>query len=324
MNDSSSISFERWPGAVWDISGAFIFDQDILALHEFLTSYLGMQNPIHYVHGSPCITWNSGRVTREIYPPDFYKNAIQAYTKYKMSVLLTASNTLLTEQHLDDYAANQYCTMLHNASNQTQHGIITCSDLLNDYVKKNYPKLQRISSILKITTEQGKGKRDVYLRYLDEYDMVMLHPDDVYNTELLASLPHPERFIALINEYCIRQCPIRHLHYEDLSQNSLNFLGHDSSRFIQKQEKNGCSNIYNVLLSAKHKTLAQSNEEITRLFEMGFKHFKVQGRGMGNVAAYLTDLLRLMLRRDAEDESITNDIVQRFWMSYLPTVNATL
>ncbi len=322
MNNPELINFERWPDAVWDISGAFIFDQDIIALHGFLTSYLGMQKPIHYVHGAPCITWNSGRVTREIYPPEFYNNAIKGYTKREMSVLLTASNTLLTEEHLDDYAANQYCTMLHNASGKTRHGIITCSDVLNDYVKKTYPKLQRISSILKICTERGKGKRDVYLRYLDEYDMVMLHPDDVCDTDFLATLPHPERFIALINEYCIRQCPIRHEHYKDLSQNSLNFLGHDTSRFAQKQAKNGCGDIFHVLLSKTHGTLALNHDEISRVYDMGFKHFKVQGRGMSNSAAYLTDLLRLMLRHDTADESITNDIVQRFWMSYQPTVSS--
>ncbi len=308
----------RWSRAIWDISGAFIFDREILAFHDFLQQVLSISNPIKYVHGSPALIWNSGRVTRQITPHEEHIASLQAYAQRRISVLLTASNTILNREHLNDKKSNHYCSILSQEDYPVQNGVIIGTDILNDYIRSQYPRLLRISSILKITHDRGQGKLDLYKRYLDEYDLVMLHPDDVTDPEFLALLPEPERFIALVNEYCIRQCPIRHLHYQDLSENSLHYLSHDSSNFDQMRMKNGCSNLYQLLLHPSKGTLALSHNELARLHDMGFRHFKVQGRGMVNAVPYLSDLMRLMLRTDRADEATMHGIKQLFWESYPP------
>ncbi len=308
----------QWSQAIWDISGAFIFDREILAFHDFCQNILGLTQPIAYVHGSPALIWNSGRVSREIVPHSAHAASLQAYEQRRINVLLTASNTMLRAEHIQDKTANEYCERLNQP--KAHHGVILCSDALNAHLQQHYPHLQRISSILKITHERGKERLDVYKRYLDEFDLVMLHPDDVIDPDFLATLPEPGRFIALINEYCIRQCPIRHLHYKDLSEMSLNYLGHDTSSFTKLQSGNGCDSIYQLLLHPTQGTLALSHEEIATLYSLGLRHFKVQGRGMGNASPYLVDLLRLMLRIDSHDEARMYGIRQLFWESYQPTV----
>ncbi len=308
----------RWSQAIWDISGAFIFDQDILAFHDFCQRILHLEQPIAYVHGSPPLIWNSGRVMRDNPPDAAHAVALKAYAERKIGVLLTASNTQLRAKHLHDKSANEYCGQLNKAGGR--NGVILSSDLLNEHLKQHYPHLLRITSILKITQVHGKGKLDLYKRYLDEYDLVMLHPDDVIDPDFLATLPEPERCIALINEYCVRHCPIRHLHYRDLSANTLNYLGHDSAPFSKLQKGNGCDNIFQLLLHPTQGTLALSHDEIAGLYAMGFRHLKVQGRGMGSALSYLSELLRLMLRTDETHESVMLGIRQLFWESYQPQI----
>ena len=95
----------------------------------------------------------------------------------------------------------------HNPTGR--NAVILASDLLREHIRKEYPTLKIVSSILKITNGGGKGKLDTYKRLADEYDEVMVHPDDVLNYDLLEQIEDKERHILLINEYCIRNCPIR-------------------------------------------------------------------------------------------------------------------
>ena len=191
-------------------------------------------------------------------------------------------------------------------------------NILREHIRKEYPTLKIISSILKITNGGGKGRLDAYKRLADEYDEVMVHPDDVLNYDLLEQIEDKERHILLINEYCIRNCPIRPFHYKSLSESALAFMSHDSSDFEKRQVTNGCRGLY-TLLADKHKSvLALNTPEIQRLRDMGFRHFKVQGRGHANASAILFDLLRLALRTDVPGENAMHRNGQMFWESILP------
>jgi hypothetical protein len=204
----------------------------------------------------------------------------------------------------------------HNPTNR--NSVILASDVLRDHIRKEYPALKLVSSILKITSNGGKGKLDAYKRLADEYDEVMVHPDDVLNYELLEKIEDKERHILLINEYCIRNCPIRAFHYKSLSESALSFMSHDSSVFEKRQATNGCRSLYTLLTDEHKSVLALNTPEIQRLRDMGFRHFKVQGRGHANASSILMDLLRLTLRTDAADENAMHRNGQMFWESILP------
>ena len=315
MGESSKYSNPNWPGADWDVSGAFVNDRELLAFFDFCKTRLGFE-PFHMVHGAPLCTWNSGRVLKTLLrDAEELRAAGLEYEKRGIAVYLTFSNILLSEEHLSDALCNALCKFFTRHNPTKRNGVIIGSDLLLSHIREKYPELRCISSILNIVQKGGKGKMDTYRELAEKYDEVMVHPDDVLNDELLEQLTERERYILLINEYCIRHCPLRGYHYKSLSENALNFLGYDGREFDKRQASNGCRELDVMLTSEKHGVLALTTPEIKHLYDMGFRHFKLQGRGHSNASSILFDLIRLTLRNDAADENRMETIAQRFFES---------
>lgn len=318
MGSISPYLNQEWPDAVWDVSGAFVYDRELVAFYDFCKLFLGFE-PFRIVHGAPLCVWNSGRVLPHLMRTTAEMRAAGlAYEKRGIALYYTFSNHLLEEKHLTDVLGNALLTFATRHNPGRRNAVILSSDLLDGHVRAHYPELRRVSSILKVTTMGGRGKLDVYRRLADQYDEVMVHPDDVLRDELLEKLEDKERYILLINEYCIRNCPLRPLHYKALSETSLDFLHYDSTPFINKQKENGCLDLRTMLTHPEHSVLALTMAEIARLRAMGFRHFKLQGRGQASAAPLLSDLLRLVCRQDAADENAMHSIGQRFWESLLP------
>lgn len=307
-----------WPDAVWDVSGAFVNDRELIAFHDFCTLLLGFA-PFSIVHGAPLCTWNSGRVLKHLMrDAEEIRAAGLEYEKRRIALYYTFTNLNLKEEHMSDPLGNAMLIFARNHNPTGRNAVIMASDALLEHVRTNFPELRTVSSILKITNSGGKGKLDAYKRLAEKYDEVMVHPDDVLNYDLLEKLEDKERYILLVNEYCIRQCPLRPYHYSSLSQMALNYFGHDSTDFDEKQNKNGCRDLGTLLTHDKHSVLALNTPEIARLRELGFRHYKMQGRGHANASSILFDLLRLVLRNDAPGENAMHALGQRFWESILP------
>lgn len=318
MQSASPYQNPLWPDAVWDVSGAFVNDRELIAFYDYCKLILGF-DAFNIVHGAPLCEWNSGRVLKHLMrEAEEIRAAGLAYEQRNIAVYLTFTNQLLNESHLKDAYGNAMCIFFSRHNPTNRNSVILASDVLRDHVRKEYPALKLVSSILKITGNGGKGKLDAYKRLADEYDEVMVHPDDVLNYELLEKIEDKERHILLINEYCIRNCPIRAFHYKSLSESALSFMSHDSSVFEKRQATNGCRSLYTLLTDEHKSVLALNTPEIQRLRDMGFRHFKVQGRGHANASSILMDLLRLTLRTDAADENAMHRNGQMFWESILP------
>ena len=318
MQSASPYQNPLWPDAGWDVSGAFVNDRELIAFYDYCKLILGFE-AFNIVHGAPLCEWNSGRVLKHLMrEAEEIRAAGLAYEQRNIAVYLTFTNQLLNESHLKDAYGNAMCIFFSRHNPTNRNSVILASDVLRDHIRKEYPALKLVSSILKITGNGGKGKLDAYKRLADEYDEVMVHPDDVLNYELLEKIEDKERHILLINEYCIRNCPIRAFHYKSLSESALSFMSHDSSVFEKRQAANGCRSLYTLLTDEHKSVLALNTPEIQRLRDMGFRHFKVQGRGHANASSILMDLLRLTLRTDAADENAMHRNGQMFWESILP------
>ncbi len=322
MSNLSPYLNPQWADAVWDVSGAFVNDRELVAFFDFCKLLLGFE-PYHIVHGSPLCCWNSGRVLKHLLrEAEEMRAAGLEYERRGIALYLTFTNLHLKEAQLKDPLGNALCTFASRHNPTGRNSVILASDALREHLRREYPELKLVSSILRITADRGKGKMDAYQRLADQYDEVMMHPDDVLNYDFLEKLEDKERYILLINEYCIRNCPLRAFHYDSLSHMALDFLSHDSSDFEKKQATNGCRNLYTLLADPKRSVLALNTPEILRLREMGFRHFKLQGRGHANASSILFDLLRLVMRNDAASENAMHALGQRFWESILPLQNA--
>ncbi len=318
MSISSPYIHPLWADAEWDVSGAFVNDRELVAFHDFCKLLLGF-SPFRIVHGAPLCAWNSGRVLKHLMrEAEEIRAAGLEYEQRGIALYLTFTNMLLEEAHLRDPLGNALCTFASNHNPTGRNAVILASDALREHIRREFPKLRLVSSILKITGERGKGRLETYQRFAEQFDEVMVHPDDVFNYELLEKLEDKERYILLVNEYCIRNCPLRGKHYDSLSRTALDFLSYDTSEFDALQATNGCRNLYTLLVDEKRSVLALNTPEIARLREMGFRHFKLQGRGHANASSILFDLLRLVLRNDSASENAMHALGQRFWESILP------
>lgn len=318
MAEISPFLNPNWADAVWDVSGAFVNDRELTSFFDFCKAALGVE-PFHIVHGAPLDPWNSGRVLKHlIRDAEEIRAAGLAYEQRKIAVYLTFTNLLLNESDMKSPLGNAMCVFFSRHNPTGRNAVILASDVLREHLRKEYPQLKLVSSILKITNGGGKGKIDKYRELAEQYDEVMVHPDDVLNDDLLEKLEDKERYILLVNEYCIRNCPLRPLHYTTLSHTAKDFFGYDASDFSKRQSGNGCQSLYTLLTDEKRNVLALNTPEIAHLREMGFRHFKVQGRGHANGSSILFDLLRLVLRNDAPTENAMHALGQYFWESITP------
>lgn len=309
-----------WPDAEWDVSGAFANDRELLLFHDFFFQVFGIK-PIRLVHGAPLCLWNSGRVLpRLMCTAEQIRDAGKAYNRRGIAVDLTFSNHLLGEEHLNDETGNAILKFFERNNASGGNGVIMASEALYTHVKKNYPTLRTVSSIIKVAVEHGRGKADYYRRLAERFDKVMIHPDDAWNFPMLEQLEDKNRYEILVNEYCVRGCRIRHLHYRSLSKSAINFFGAKDEEFEKLFPTNGCSDIRQLLSSPDHGTTALETDELRRLYDMGFRKFKVQGRGMANVGGSMFDLLRLCLREDVPGDNFMHRIKLQF-LEALATLN---
>jgi collagenase-like PrtC family protease len=304
---------QDFPEARWDVSGAFVYNSLLVRIHDFFSN-IGILM-ISTVHDSPLCLWNSGRQKAGLHADQHViLQALKAYDLRRIPVHLTFSNSLLTSEYLNDPKGNILLNMISDFNQCGENGVIVCSDLLADHVKKNFPSLKLVSSVVKVAHEEGKGNLDYYRHLEKKYDKIMVHPDDNFNLDLLAQLENKDRYEILVNEPCIRNCPMRKRHYQVLSQISMNFL--DSSlttREGQLLQQNGCQNMADLLFNPDRRTLVLSCREIKQLYNLGFRNFKIQGRGMTNEHAMTNEIFRLALNHDPRYDYLTTRLIQSFY-----------
>ena len=114
-----------------------------------------------YGASADCI-WGGGRAG---FGDDDAKKVLDLMKEYGISARLTFSNSLLREEHLLDKKCNALCRLFEETGD-IQNGVIIHSDLLLEYLKKNYPNLYFVSSTTKVLTNfSGLFKRSKKRRF---------------------------------------------------------------------------------------------------------------------------------------------------------------
>lgn len=257
------------------------------------------------IYGAPqdCL-WGGGRVGFGDASPEDVKALTD---EYGISAHLTFSNSLLREEHLSDKRCNALCKLFEHgaaengtvaqgtAENGTasrgalQNGIIVTSDLLLDYIRKNYPGFYFISSTTKVLTNPADLSAELSR---EEFRYVV--PDFRLNKAFgfWDGLPSEQKRKVefLCNECCWFSCYDRKNCYENVSRKSLGEecedhvcvspTAGDGYRFSEAMENPGfigIEDIINVYLPA------------------GFDQFKIEGRSLGS-AVILEMLLYYMVK----------------------------
>ena len=263
--------------ANWNVSGLFVYDGVVRSFIESL-GILGTKNPIKGVHGAPRVKWNGGRVSRTPANISTVQILTTVLNDIDVSVFMTFSNHLLGKDDIKDPFCNQMLDVLEYAEN----GVIVSSEMLATHIRTHHPNLKQIASVVKTTIEKGTGNVDYYKRLLDNYDRVVIHPDDNLNLELLDKLDK-SRCEILVNENCLINCSTRGQHYDILARASM-----QSEMMIDFKFQEECGHFHSEVCKSYplRKRLLQPNirncnlthVEMKTIYDMGFRNFKLQGR----------------------------------------------
>lgn len=238
------------------------------------------------IYGAPgdCI-WGGGRVG---FGENNSEEIKQLLEKYHISGRLTFSNSLLREEHLLDRKCNKLCQLFQNDI-ENDNGVIVYSDLLVEYLKKEYPNLYLVSSTTKVLTDFECFKAELQR---EEFRYVV--PDFRLNKqfEKLDSLSQKEKDKVefLCNECCYFGCKDRKQCYETVSQKC---LGETTQDFICRSP--GGKMGYHFSEAMQNPGFIGIEDIKNKYLSMGFSQFKIEGRGLGS-ALVLEFLLYYMTK----------------------------
>ena len=238
------------------------------------------------IYGAPsdCI-WGGGRTSFGYSDPE---DVLALMREYGISARLTFSNSLLREEHLADKKCNELCKMFE-CSHSPQSGVIVYSDLLLNYLQKNYPDLYLVSSTTKVLTDFQD-----FLTEINREDFRYIVPDfrlnKVFDKLDLMSQHQKDKVEFLCNECCWFGCKDRKTCYESVSRKN---LGNPAPEFHCASPDGG--NGYRFSKAMENPGFISVDDIQNIYMPMGFSNFKIEGRGLGS-ALILEFLLYYMTK----------------------------
>ena len=238
------------------------------------------------VYGAPAdCRWGGGRVGFGEEAPE---KAAALMREYGISARLTFSNSLLREEDLADRRGNRLCALFEN-NGPVSSGVILCSDLLLDYLRKHYPGFYFVSSTTKVLTEFQQLRAE-----LERPEFRFAVPDFRLNKawDQLDALPAElkAKVEFLCNEDCWFECPDRKACYENVCRKN---LGEDCADHIcvSPYAERG----YRFSDAMKNPGFIGIREIRDTYLPKGFTHFKIEGRSLGS--AMILEFLLYYLTR---------------------------
>lgn len=225
------------------------------------------------VYGAPadCI-WGGGRVGGGDCSP---QEVLALMREYGISARLTFSNSLLREEHLSDKKCNTLCTLFSELQGK-RNGVIVHSDLLLDYLKRNYPELYFVSSTTKVLTDfeelVNEIKRDEFLYVVPDFRL-----NKAWGKWNTLSQNQKEKVEFLCNECCWFGCRERKLCYEAVSRKNLGENCPDH-RCMAPDAREG----YRFSKAMENPGFIGTDDIKNIYLPMGFNNFKIEGRGLGS------------------------------------------
>ena len=279
-NTVGKIAYYHLPG----LFEFYEFYREFLPLFREHREYFYDWCDIGSIYGAPadCL-WGGGRAG---FGEAEAAEVLALMREYGISARLTFSNSLLTEEHLSDKKCNQLCALFEIPR---RNGVIVYSDLLADYLKKNYPSLYLVSSTTKVLTDFGQ-----LLDEVNRGDFRYVVPDFRLNKSFdkwsTMSQAQKDKVEFLCNECCFFGCKDRKLCYEVVSRKN---LGEADTDFRCRAP--GMDEGYRFSKAMENPGFIGIEDIKNTYLPMGFSNFKIEGRGLGS-ALILEFLLYYMTK----------------------------
>ncbi len=245
------------------------------------------------VYGTfPGAVWNGGRAVFGIANREDIEKIIAAYNGKGVPARFTWTNSLIEEKHLSD----TYCNLIMQLGDNGMNQVLVNRPVLEQYIRKEYPSYQVISSTTKRMVDSEQLMRELE----KDYKLVVLDYDLNRDEEILSQVePYADKIEILVNEICYPNCPKREEHYRDESRMQLTYSLKSSFKCTNKSTKPSFK-------ECMKRPAFISNEEIQKYIDRGFVNFKIVGRGLP--LEFVKESYLYFLVRETEREFVKNKI----------------
>ncbi len=304
--------------AQWIVGGGLRFDDELMALHEYLKQYLAPRQLRHITATPPCLWSLDWLGQRALIPDGLLVRRIREYNAAGIAVSLVFDNAFIPEHHLDD---DYGIGLVHELSHSPLNSLWIASDALRDHLRQHFPRLPLYAHPNRIYTERQKRSASLYQKLSEQYDRVALHPRDATRTEIYSPLAtEAARYIIIANDRCIATCPLRREHLQQLALRREHPYQSDVRLAIQElQQRTSCLN-FSHTLQGKRGNLSQT--QLGRLYELGYRHFAILDERIRSAADLFHDLFHFSLNQAHEIQHIRATLVSTLYAFCAPTGNA--
>lgn len=244
----------------------------------------------------PGAMWNGGRLmTGEMTDDKTMKLCVDDYNSRGIPVRFTFTNPLITKEHL----GNPYCNKMLRIANNGMNEVIVNSEILEDYIRTNFPNYKITSSTCKII----RDAEGVAAEFAKNYNLVVLDYNWNNNFEFLESIKEKERCEILVNACCMPNCQRRKEHYEYIGKYQIMYAEFLANPIMRSREIESfkcdyaCQNIYNTTGYPTHISPEAIYE---KYLPMGYNQFKLEGRTNSDMSV-LESYIYYMVKPEFKD-----------------------
>ncbi len=234
------------------------------------------------------------------------KTVINSFNSQGIPLRFTFSNPMLEKKHLDD----SFCNMVMRMADNGMNGVIVVSPVLENYIRKYYPRYKITSSTCKRITSP-----DALAEELErDYNIVVIDYDLNNKFDVLEKLPNKDKCELLVNACCEPGCKRRSEHYREIGMQQIVYAEHmrkhpdapfDASQFDNKHNSDiiDCPCMDRKLFDIKSLSTHISPDDIwNKYVPMGFEQFKIEGRTF-SIFNLIETYLYYMIKPECIDEA---------------------
>jgi hypothetical protein len=236
---------------------------------------------------------------------------IHGYTANGIAVQATFANPELSQAHLADPLGNAVLDILSQNQGNGRNGVIVSSEALARHIRHRHPGLMLVVSEIKTARDGGQNRADHYRRLTESYERVTIHPEDNLDGPLMEALENKDRCEIVVNDPCWRGCALRPAHDQLLAALALapqDFVAREREQALIRQA--GCLNLPAPLFNAARRPLYLSSEELQRLYDMGYRHFRMLPALGHSPCLFQFEMAKWLLNHDQEHDYIPTRLMQ--------------
>lgn len=259
----------------------------------------------------PMTIWNGGRlIAHDQCDSGFVKSVIKSVNDKGIPIRYTFNNTGITEDDLDDPFSNFCMECADNGINE----VIIASEILEDYVRKNYPKFPINSS----TCKELRTIESILDELKKDYKTVVLDYNMNNQWDIINKIPEEDRdrVEVLVNTLCEPNCKRRGAHYLNVAENqhiiSMNrHLPKDQQIPLKPwQCQYGDTNCIHTI--QEYPTFISPEDIWDKYIPAGINNFKIEGR-TANIFSLIDTYCFYMLKPEWVGQTrllLLNNLVQ--------------